>query len=208
MTSLRNFIGKIDLTTMNKLIQNSIHGSIAVKQAILKDEDFLQKIELAAQMLVKTFQNGGKTLFCGNGGSAADAQHLAAELSGRFYTDRPPLYAEALHVNASYVTAVANDYGYDAVFARMVQAAGHPGDVLVALSTSGNSPNILKAIEMAKEKGMIVIGLTGLPGGKMAALCDVLLNVPSSDTPRIQESHILIGHIICQYVEEVMFGER
>ena len=193
---------------MNKLIQNSLRESIAVKQAILADDIFLQKIELAAQMLVNTFQNGGKTLFCGNGGSAADAQHLAAELSGRFYTDRPPLYAEALHVNSSYVTAVANDYGYDAVFARMVQAAGRPGDVLVALSTSGNSPNLLKAIEMAKEKGMAVIGFTGLSGGKMASLCDVLLNVPSSDTPRIQESHILIGHIVCQYVEEVMFGER
>jgi len=194
--------------TMNKLIQNSIGGSIAVKQAMLADDLFLQKIELAAQMLVSTYQNGGKALFCGNGGSAADAQHLAAELSGRFYSDRPPLYAEALHVNSSYLTAVANDYGYDAVFARMVQAAGQPGDVLVALSTSGNSPNILKAIEMAKEKGMTVLGFTGLSGGKMASLCDVILNVPSSDTPRIQESHILIGHIICQWVEEVMFGER
>jgi len=194
--------------TMNKLIQNSIGGSIAVKQAMLADDLFLQKIELAAQMLVSTYQNGGKALFCGNGGSAADAQHLAAELSGRFYSDRPPLYAEALHVNSSYLTAVANDYGYDAVFARMVQAAGQPGDVLVALSTSGNSPNILKAIEMAKEKGMTVLGFTGLSGGKMASLCDILLNVPSSDTPRIQESHILIGHIICQWVEEVMFGER
>lgn len=193
---------------MNKLIQNSIGGSIAVKQAMLADDLFLQKIELAAQMLVSTYQNGGKALFCGNGGSAADAQHLAAELSGRFYSDRPPLYAEALHVNSSYLTAVANDYGYDAVFARMVQAAGQPGDVLVALSTSGNSPNILKAIEMAKEKGMTVLGFTGLSGGKMASLCDVILNVPSSDTPRIQESHILIGHIICQWVEEVMFGER
>jgi len=193
---------------MNKLIQNSIGGSIAVKQAMLADDLFLQKIELAAQMLVSTYQNGGKALFCGNGGSAADAQHLAAELSGRFYSDRPPLYAEALHVNSSYLTAVANDYGYDAVFARMVQAAGQPGDVLVALSTSGNSPNILKAIEMAKEKGMTVLGFTGLSGGKMASLCDILLNVPSSDTPRIQESHILIGHIICQWVEEVMFGER
>ncbi len=193
---------------MNKLIQNSIGGSIAVKQAMLADDLFLQKIELAAQMLVNTYQNGGKALFCGNGGSAADAQHLAAELSGRFYSDRPPLYAEALHVNSSYLTAVANDYGYDAVFARMVQAAGQPGDVLVALSTSGNSPNILKAIEMAKEKGMTVLGFTGLSGGKMASLCDILLNVPSSDTPRIQESHILIGHIICQWVEEVMFGER
>lgn len=186
---------------MNKLIQNSIRDSIAVKQAILNDEIFLQKIEHAAQMLANTFHNGGKALFCGNGGSAADAQHIAAELSGRFYTDRAPLYAEALHVNSSYVTAVANDYGYDAVFARMVQAAGRPGDVLVALSTSGNSPNILKAIETAKEKEMLIIGFSGESGGKMAALCDVLLNVPSTDTPRIQEAHILLGHILCQYVE-------
>ena len=191
---------------MNNLIQNSIRESIAVKQSILADEAFLQKIELAANMLVQSFQNKGKALFCGNGGSAADAQHIAAELSGRFYTDRPPLYAEALHVNSSYVTAVANDYGYDAVFSRMVQAAGQAGDVLVALSTSGNSSNILKAIEMAKANGMIVIGFTGASGGKMAALCDVLLNVPSTDTPRIQEAHILIGHIVCQWVEATIFG--
>jgi len=189
----------------NKLIQSSIRESIAVKQAILVDEHFLQKIEQAAQMLANTFRNGGKVLFCGNGGSAADAQHIAAELSGRFYTDRAPLYAEALHVNSSYVTAVANDYGYDAVFARMVQAAGRPGDVLVALSTSGNSPNILKAIETAKEKEMLIIGFTGESGGKMAPLCDVLLNVPSEDTPRIQEAHILLGHILCQHVEVTLF---
>ena len=189
----------------NKLIQKSIRDSITVKQAILVDEIFLQKIEQAAQMLANTFRNGGKALFCGNGGSAADAQHIAAELSGRFYTDRAPLYAEALHVNSSYVTAVANDYGYDAVFARMVQAAGRPGDVLVALSTSGNSPNILKAIETAKEKGMLIIGFTGESGGKMATLCDVLLNVPSADTPRIQEAHILLGHILCQHVEVTLF---
>lgn len=191
---------------MNNLIQDSIRESIAVKQSILADEAFLQKIELAANMLVQSFQNKGKALFCGNGGSAADAQHIAAELSGRFYTDRPPLYAEALHVNSSYVTAVANDYGYDAVFSRMVQAAGQAGDVLVALSTSGNSSNILKAIEMARSKGMIIIGLTGASGGKMAELCDVLLNVPSTDTPRIQEAHILIGHIVCQWVEATIFG--
>jgi D-sedoheptulose 7-phosphate isomerase len=191
---------------MNNLIQDSIRESIAVKQSILADEFFLQKIGQAASMLVQSFQNKGKVLFCGNGGSAADAQHIAAELSGRFYTDRPPLYAEALHVNSSYVTAVANDYGYDAVFSRMVQAAGQPGDVLVALSTSGNSSNILKAIEMAKANGMIVIGFTGASGGKMATLCDVLLNVPSTDTPRIQEAHILIGHIMCQWVESTIFG--
>ncbi len=190
---------------MNNLIQNSIRESIAVKQAIYTDEIFLQKIETAANALVQTFLKNGKALFCGNGGSAADAQHIAAELSGRFYTDRPPLYAEALHVNSSYVTAVANDYGYEAVFARMVQAAGRADDVLVAFSTSGNSPNILKAIEMAKSKGMKIIGFTGSTGGKMAGLCDVLLNVPSTDTPRIQEAHILIGHILCQYVEVTLF---
>jgi D-sedoheptulose 7-phosphate isomerase len=191
---------------MNKLIQHSIQASIAVKQAILGDEAFLQKIEKAAQILTDTFRKEGKVLFCGNGGSAADAQHIAAELSGRFYLDRPALFAEALHVNTSFVTAVANDYGYDAVYARMVQAAGKPGDVLVAISTSGNSTNILKAIEMAREKGMRVIGFTGETGGKMTTLCDLLLNVPATDTPRIQEAHILIGHIVCQWVEEVMFG--
>lgn len=191
---------------MNKLIQDSIQESIAVKQSILGDAAFLQKIELAAQMLSETFQNGGKVLFCGNGGSAADAQHIAAELSGRFYLNRPALFAEALHVNTSFVTAVANDYGYDAVYARMIQAAGKPGDVLVAISTSGNSTNILKAMEMAREKGMKTIGLTGESGGKMAAQCDLLLNVPSTSTPRIQEAHILIGHIVCQWVEEAMFG--
>ncbi len=192
---------------MNDLIQKSIRESIAVKQTILADAAFLQKIELAAQAFITTFRGGGKVLFCGNGGSAADAQHLAAELSGRFYTDRPPLFAEALHVNSSFVTAVANDYGYDAVFARMTEAAGRRGDVLVVLSTSGNSPNILKAIEKGKELGMVVVGFTGTSGGKMAGLCDILLNIPSADTPRIQESHILIGHIICDIVEREMFGQ-
>ncbi len=190
---------------IHKIIQKSFRESIAVKQAILVDEAFLQKIERAAQAMISAFRGGGKVLFCGNGGSAADAQHLAAELSGRFYTDRPPLYAEALHVNSSFVTAVANDYGYDDVFARMVEAAGRPGDVLAAFSTSGNSPNILKAIEKGKKQGMVVVGFTGATGGKMAGLCDILLNVPSTDTPRIQESHILIGHIICETVEREMF---
>jgi len=164
-------------------------------------------MEAAAQLMIAAFRNGGKVLFCGNGGSAADAQHLAAELSGRFYTDRPPLYAEALHVNSSYVTAVANDYGYELVFARMVEAAGRPGDVLVALSTSGNSPNILKAVEQARKQGMTVIGFTGASGGLLRAHSDVLLNVPSVDTPRIQEAHILIGHILCEIVEREVFKE-
>jgi len=192
---------------MNKIIETSIAASIAVKQAILVDTTFQQKIEQAARTCIEAFQKGGKVLFCGNGGSAADAQHIAAELSGRFYIDRPPLFAEALHVNSSYVTAVANDYGFEEVYARMVQAAGKPGDVLVAISTSGNSSNILKSIDAAKQQGMVVIGLTGNSGGKMHDLCDVLLNVPSSDTPRIQESHILIGHILCQIIEGEMFKD-
>jgi D-sedoheptulose 7-phosphate isomerase len=192
---------------MNGTILQSIRDSIAVKQAILADADFHTKTAQAAQAMTAAFRAGGKVLFCGNGGSAADAQHIAAELSGRFYRDRPPLYAEALHVNSSFVTAVANDYGYEDVFARMVEAAGRPGDILVAFSTSGNSPNILKAVQMGREKGMTIIGFTGATGGKMADFCDILLNVPSTDTPRIQESHILIGHILCQIVEQQIFGQ-
>lgn len=192
----------------NKIIGASIEGSISVKQAILADHDFQQKIEQAAIVCIQAFQADRKVLFCGNGGSAADAQHIAAELSGRFYTDRPPLYAEALHVNSSYITAVANDYGYDEVYARMLLAIGRPGDVLVAISTSGNSANILKTIEIAKQQQMTIIGMSGASGGKMRDLCDVLLNVPSHDTPRIQESHILIGHIICQIIESELFAEK
>lgn len=190
---------------MNDFIKNTITASIQVKQALMSDEQLMHSIASGARAFIQAFQSGGKVLFCGNGGSAADAQHLAAELSGRFYKNRPALFAEALHVNSSFVTAVANDFGYDAVYARMVEAAGRPGDVLVAISTSGNSPNILHAIEAARKAGVTVIGLTGATGGKMAGLCDILLNVPSTDTPRIQESHILIGHIICALVEEKLF---
>lgn len=186
-------------------IQSIIQKSIDVKQNILSDAGLLERIGQAAGLWTECYRRDGKILFCGNGGSAADAQHLAAELSGRFYTDRPPLYAEALHVNSSYVTAVANDYHYDLVFARMVQAAGRPGDVLVAFSTSGNSGNVIKAIEQARQQGMSVVGFTGASGGKMRDLCDVLLNVPSTDTPRIQESHIMIGHIVCEMVEKAIF---
>lgn len=190
------------------LSEQAFRASIAVKQAVLDDPDFLKKIEQAAEVLVQAFRAGGKVLFCGNGGSAADAQHLAAELSGRFYTDRPPLYAEALHVNTSYLTAVANDYGYEHVFSRMVEAAGRRGDVLVAISTSGNSPSILRAAEKAAEIGMSVIGLTGATGGQLAATSHLLLNVPSTDTPRIQECHILLGHILCEMVEKTIFGSH
>jgi D-sedoheptulose 7-phosphate isomerase len=186
-------------------IKKIIQESIAVKTSLLHDEFLVQTIENISQAVVNAFKADHKVWFCGNGGSAADAQHLAAELSGRFYYDRDPLFAEALHVNTSYITAVGNDYGYEEVYARLVRAKGRKGDILFCISTSGNSPNILKAIEVAKSRELIVVGMTGKTGGKMGELCDFLLNVPSKDTPRIQESHILLGHIICQLVEERMF---
>ncbi|MBO7277583.1 MAG: D-sedoheptulose 7-phosphate isomerase [Bacteroidales bacterium] len=189
-------------------IKNIIKESISVKEAILSDETLLSAIETASSAIITAFRNGGKALFCGNGGSAADAQHLAAELSGRFYYDRPALEAEALHVNTSYLTAVGNDYGYDLVYSRILSASGKKGDVLIGLSTSGNSKNVIEAQKVAKEKGMYVISLTGATGGKMKELSDCLINVPSELTPRIQESHIMIGHIICQIVEEELFPKK
>jgi D-sedoheptulose 7-phosphate isomerase len=192
---------------MNPRIPQSIEQSIAVKQAILNNPEFLARIQQAAAMMVDSLRNGGKIHFCGNGGSAADAQHLAAELSGRFYFDRPPLNAEALHCNTSYLTAVGNDYGYDHIFSRLLRGTAKAGDVIVGISTSGNSKNILLAFEAAKEMGVKVIAMTGETGGTMKYLADILLNVASKDTPRIQESHIMIGHIICELVESAMFGQ-
>jgi D-sedoheptulose 7-phosphate isomerase len=190
---------------VNKIIVESLEKSAELKKQILNDSELLERIDSAASLMIDAFNRGGKVLFCGNGGSAADAQHLAAELSGRFSYDRPPLYAEALHVNGSYLTAVANDYSFDVVYQRMVQAAGRKGDVLVAISTSGNSENILHAMVAAKHAGMSVVGFTGKTGGKMAFLCDELINVPSVDTPHIQEAHIAIGHILCNIVESSIF---
>ena len=190
---------------MNR-IQQSIKDSIAAKEAILADADMLNRIEAAAKMVEQSLRGGGKIHFCGNGGSAADAQHLAAELSGRFYFDRPPLNAEALHCNTSYLTAVGNDYGYEHVFARLLRGSGRKGDVLVGISTSGNSRNILEAYKVCQELGIGIISLTGTTGGKMKDFGGLLLNVPSTDTPRIQECHIMIGHIICELVETEMFG--
>jgi D-sedoheptulose 7-phosphate isomerase len=191
---------------MNPRIPQSISQSIAVKQAVLDDPDFQSRIQQAAEMLTESLRQGGKIHFCGNGGSAADAQHLAAELSGRFYFDRPPLNAEALHCNTSYLTAVGNDYGYDLVFSRLLRGTAKVGDVIVGISTSGNSKNILNAFEAAKEMGVKIIAMTGETGGAMKDYSDILLNAPSKDTPRIQESHIMIGHIICELVETAMFG--
>jgi len=180
--------------------------AIAVKERIISDADLLENIERAAHAIVSAYQNNKKVLLAGNGGSAADAQHIAAEFSGRFYFDRQPLPAEALHVNTSFLTAVANDYGYEEVYARMLKASGEKGDIFIGISTSGNSGNILKAMEIARQKGMFIIAFTGESGGKMKDCCDCLLNVPSSDTPRIQEAHITIGHIICEFVEKRLFG--
>jgi D-sedoheptulose 7-phosphate isomerase len=190
---------------MNRRIQESIEQSIAAKQAILADGEFLARIQKAADIIIASLQGGGKIHFCGNGGSAADAQHLAAELSGRFYYDRPPLNAEALHCNTSYLTAVGNDYGYEHIFARLLRGTAKKGDVLIGISTSGNSRNILEAYGVCKDMGINIISMTGETGGKMKELSDLLLNVPSTDTPRIQESHILIGHIICELVESAIF---
>lgn len=186
-------------------IKKKIQASIDVKLKLLENAGVLETIFQVATEMVNVFKNEGKVLFCGNGGSAADAQHISAELSGRFYKDREPLNSEALHVNTSYLTAVANDYSYDEVYSRMVKAAGKKGDILVGISTSGNSENIIRAMETANKLGMVTVGLTGEKGGKMNELCKYMIRVPSSDTPRIQESHILIGHILCEMVENELF---
>lgn len=190
---------------MNDIIKHIIGESAAVKHQMVQSPELIGTVVKVVEACVHSLRNNGKVLFCGNGGSAADAQHLAAELSGRFYYDRPPLPSEALHVNTSYLTAVANDYSYDEVFARMVKAVGKPGDILIGLSTSGNSKNIIRAFETASEMGIITVALTGESGGAMRRKADMLINVPSADTPRIQESHILIGHIVCQLIESEMF---
>jgi D-sedoheptulose 7-phosphate isomerase len=187
-------------------IKNIIQASIETKQQLLLQEELLKDIEKVVDIIVTAFKDGKRVYFCGNGGSAADAQHLAAEFSGRFYTDRKALPAEALHCNTSYLTAVANDYSFDVVYSRMIDGVGQAGDILVGLSTSGNSANIVRAFETAKERKMITVGFTGMSGGQMKPVSHFLINIPSTDTPRIQESHIMVGHIICQLVEEKYFG--
>ena len=187
-------------------IKDIISASINVKQQVLEDEALQGQVQKAIDAIAVAFKSGRKVLFCGNGGSAADAQHLAAEFSGRFYKDRQALPAEALHCNTSYLTAVANDYSFEVIYSRLIDGLGNAGDVLVGLSTSGNSANIVKAFESAKSKQMVTIGFTGATGGVMKEESDILINVPSFDTPRIQETHILLGHIICQLVEENLFS--
>jgi D-sedoheptulose 7-phosphate isomerase len=190
---------------MSSPIRRNLQASIDLKQRLLADEATLQLIDDVAATIISAYKAGGKVFFCGNGGSAADAQHLAAELSGRYYYDRPPLFAEALHVNTSYITAVANDYSFEEIYSRWLTAIGQKGDVLIAMSTSGNSPNVVKAIEQANTNGMVTVGFSGATGGKMVGMCDFLLTIPSTDTPRIQECHMLVGHTVCEMVEAGMF---
>lgn len=189
-----------------ELIKNRLFTSASVKTSICNNEQLVTKINDIAIVIISAFKAGNSVYFCGNGGSAADAQHLAAEFSGRFYIDRKPLPSEALHCNSSFLTAVGNDYGYDNVYSRLIEGIGKHGDVLIGISTSGNSVNILKALTTAQQKGMVTIGLVGETGGKMVNTTDYLIQIPSTDTPRIQEAHITVGHIICEIVEATLFG--
>ncbi len=193
---------------MKEEIRSAFEASVKTKQKIIQDPIIIQNIELLTQKIIECYKNKGKVLWCGNGGSAADAQHLAAELSGRFYYDRPPLFSEALHVNTSYLTAVANDYSYDEVFARIVKAMIQPQDILIGMSTSGNSKNVINAILEANKVNAYTVGLTGESGGQMKNIVKLLINAPSQDTPRIQESHMMIGHTICQLVEKYLFPKK
>lgn len=187
------------------IIKNNLVEAVNLKTTLLQDETLVQNVVQIAEVIVQQYKANKKLLFCGNGGSAADAQHLAAEFSGRYYLDRPPLFAEALHVNTSYVTAVANDYSFDDIYARLVQGMGHKGDTLIGISTSGNSPNVVSALKIAQEMGLTTIGFTGATGGKLKAYCDYSLLIPSDNTPRIQECHMLLGHTICELVEAEIF---
>lgn len=190
----------------NTIIKN-FEESITLKQKLLENKEIIKKVENVVELFIQCFNKNGKVLFCGNGGSAADAQHLAAEFSGRYYIDRPPLFAEALHVNTSYLTAVANDYNFDCVYTRMLEAMGTEGDILFCLSTSGNSKNVIDAAKKAQSKKMTTICLTGESGGDLKNYCDILINIPSTNTPRIQECHMIIGHSICELVESTLFGK-
>ncbi|AEX85637.1 phosphoheptose isomerase [Marinitoga piezophila KA3] len=193
---------------MENLIKERIKQSVEIKNKILENEKLLKKIESASKIITDTIKKGNKVIFCGNGGSAADAQHLAAELMGKFYLNRKPMPAISLTVNTSVLTAIGNDFGYDEVFVRQLEGIAKNGDIIVGISTSGNSKNIIEAFKYAKENNIKIIAFTGETGGKMKEYADILINIPSNDTPRIQESHITIGHIICEIVEKEIFGEE
>ncbi len=191
---------------MKDKIQAIISESLAVKNQVLQDQRLIDVVGDIVTLIVDRFREGNHLYFCGNGGSAADAQHLAAEFSGRFYINRDALPSEALHCNTSYLTAVANDFSYDLIYSRLIKGIGKSRDILVGMSTSGNSTNIVKAFETAREKGIVTIGMTGEGGGQLKGLSDYLIDIPSRNTPRIQEAHMLLGHIICQLVEAQFFS--
>lgn len=188
-------------------ISNQVKKSIDVKQQLLENRELMELIKEVALKTKEVYQNGNKTLIAGNGGSAADAQHIAGEFVSRFYFDRPGLASIALTTDTSIMTAIGNDYGYEKLFSRQVQANGVKGDMFIGISTSGNSANVVEALKESKAKGIITVGLTGEKGGAMAEMCDYCIKVPSNETPRVQEAHILIGHIICAVVEEAVFGK-
>ncbi len=190
---------------MNDYIQAEFGKSLSNFQLMSQSAELRQQIIDATQLCLQSLRDDGKIMFAGNGGSAADAQHWAGELVSRFYYDRPGLPAIALTTDTSILTAIGNDYGYDYTFARQIEALGRKGDVFVAISTSGNSPNIVRAVEAAKLRGVRVIGFTGKKGGKLAELCDVCFRIPSDETPRIQEGHEFVGHLLCALIEADMF---
>ena len=190
---------------MQEHISDILNDSLNNLQKVISDKGLILEIETITTKIIKAFKDGNKLLLCGNGGSASDAQHIAAELSGRFIKERKPLYAEALHVNSSYMTAVSNDYGFESTYSRMLEAIGKKGDVLIALSTSGNSENVVNAVKMANSLGMLSVGMSGATGGKIKDLCQHNIIIPSSNTARIQEAHIIVGHIFCQIIEEKIF---
>lgn len=190
---------------MQEHISDILNDSFNNLQKVISDKELILEIETITTKIIKAFKDGNKLLLCGNGGSASDAQHIAAELSGRFIKERKPLYAEALHVNSSYMTAVSNDYGFESTYSRMLEAIGKKGDVLIALSTSGNSENVVNAVKMANSLEMLSVGMSGATGGKIKELCQHNIIIPSSNTARIQEAHIIVGHIFCQIIEEKLF---
>lgn len=193
---------------LEQIITEHIRKSISVKESILSNPAIMASIKDAATATVDAYKRGKKTLIAGNGGSAADAQHIAGEFVSRFYFDRPGIPSIALSTDTSIITAIGNDYGFDRLFERQVHAQGTEGDIFIGLTTSGNSENIVRALHACKEKGIKSIVLTGKSGGKASELCDICIKVPSEETPRIQESHILIAHIICCIVEEELFGNQ
>ncbi len=190
---------------MKNYIKENIANSISTKEKILNDENLLALIQDVSKECIRAYKNGFKTLLAGNGGSAADAQHIAAEFVARFYFDRKSLPSIALTTDTSILTAIGNDYAYDKIFSRQLEAHAKKGDIFIAISTSGNSKNIIQALKTCKDMGVLSVGLTGENGGEMKSLCAYCLKIPSKDTPRIQEAHILIGHIICAIVEKELF---